>query len=225
MALFPVSQHVQGWCGLVDPGLPEVASLSRWLEPYVTQSEPCPTLTVGWECKLCCSVVPLSWRAFPQLLQCLADFLCVFYMPVAFVNLGYFSKPKDRGVCSWSLNIIVPHYCLRCWGWGFPLLLSVCLSCLLAILSVFGCSVSPQFFFMWNCCVNRCKLVCSVKEVNSKSSSVAILDGNLLYFNQLSHPGALTSCILNVIFSSSLLVYSKAIDFYVLTLYPAALLL
>lgn len=66
-------------------------------------------------------------------------------MLVVLLNCGFFSIPKDRIICSWSLGSIPPHCHLQHRGLGFLLLLCLQHSCCcLAILSIFGCSAIVQ---------------------------------------------------------------------------------
>lgn len=133
-------------------------------------------------------------------------------MPVAFVNLGVFFQAQGQ-----RCLFLVPQY--------------YCSPLLFAVLGVGGSlyyylSVSLVFWpFSLSLVVQS--------ALNSFSCGIVVLIGVswcVLWRRWIQSLPLLpswmgTSCILNFIFSSSLLVYSKAIDFYVLSSYPAALLL
>lgn len=76
VAAFPMPQCSQGWHGLVDSGLTEVASSLRWANLPIWESRHCS----GWALPRlgrninCSSLVPLTWRAFLQLLYCFLEF-------------------------------------------------------------------------------------------------------------------------------------------------------
>lgn len=123
---------------------------------------------VGRECKPCQSPVPLTWRAFLQLLHCLAEFqCCVFYMLVVILNHSSFSCAQaQRNLFPIPQCYLLPSI-VGSRGPGSSLCYHVSVSLtVLCLWLLNSCSVSPQFIRR-NCSINSCDLVCSMEEVNS----------------------------------------------------------
>lgn len=129
-----------------------------------------------------CLAVLLTWRIFTAPSLCGRVLELVLLCASYFLNCSsFFCAPGQMNVLPVPLTI-PPHCHLQHQAWRVPLLMCLCLSCCSLLPLFFCCAKAVQlafkFFFRNNCSINRCDLLCSMEEVSSMTSYIAILDWN-----------------------------------------------